>query len=231
MITIYMGPEDTKKKYILSKNLLSSVSPFFKTAFEESYKEGQEHIWSMDGDKARNLELLIQWLYIDTIVLHQRKSASDSPQDKLLFQQDVISRCLSFLVFCDKLLLPVVCGEAVTQMRITLSENRQALSPVHIRTAIKLPDGHPARQLFADAAVVDYMDAQTREGGKFWLSKEMEEHKVFAADLLSACGALWASCGISKRGNVDWVDPLTKKSCNVDTITSGKIQFGSSLSK
>jgi hypothetical protein len=85
MITIYMGPEDTKKKYILSKNLLCSVSPFFKTAFEESYKEGQQHIWNMDGDKAEDLELLIQWLYTDTIVLHQRQPASNSPQDNILF--------------------------------------------------------------------------------------------------------------------------------------------------
>jgi hypothetical protein len=116
-------------------------------------------------------------------------------------------------------------------MRITLSENRQALRPVHVRTAIKLPDGHPVRQLLAEAAVVDYMDAQTRVGGKFWLSKEMEEHKAFAADLLIACGALWGSCGVSKRGNIDWVDPLTKKSYNVDAISSGKIQLGSRLSK
>lgn len=133
------------------------------------------------------------------------------------------------LPFCDKLLLPTVCGEAVTQMRMTLSENRQALRPVHIRTAIELPDGHPVRQLSAEAAVVDYVDAQTQAGGKFWLSKEMEEHKAFAADLLMACGALWGSCGVTKRGHVDWVDPLTKKSCNVDAISSGKIQLGSSL--
>lgn len=147
MITIYMGPEDTKKKYILSKNLLCSVSPFFKTAFEESYKEGQEHIWNLDEDKAEDLELLIQWLYTDTIVLHHRQPASDSPQDKLLFQPDIITRCLSFVVFCDKHLLPAVCGEAVTQMRITLSENRQALRLVHVYTAIKLLGGHPVRQL------------------------------------------------------------------------------------
>lgn len=78
---------------------------------------------------------------------------------------------------------------------------------------------------------MDYMDAQTRVGGKFWLSKEIGEHKAFAADLLMACGALWGSCGVSKRGHVDWVDPLTKKSCDVDAISSGKIQLGSSLSK
>lgn len=199
MITIYMGPEDTKNKYIISKNLLCSVSPFFKTAFEESYKEGQEHIWIMDSDKAEDLELLIQWLYTDTIVLHQRQLASNSAQDKLLFQQEVITRCLSFVVFCDKLLLAAVCGEVIRQMRMTLSENRQALRLVHIRTAIKLPDGHLVRQLFAEAAVVDYMDAQTRVGGKFWLSKEMEEQKAFAADLLMACGALWGSCGVQAR--------------------------------
>jgi hypothetical protein len=229
MITIYIGPVEEKRKYILCKNLLCHVSPFFKVAFQEMYEEGKEQIWNMDGDKAEDLELLIQWLYTDKIVLRQRQPASNSPSDKLLFQQEMISRCLSFLVFCDKLLLPAVCIEAVTQMRNTLAENRQALQPLHIRTAIKLPDGHPVRQLFAEAAVVDYMDAQTRVGGKFWLSKEMEDHKAFAADLLMACGAIWGSCRVSKRGHVDWIDPLTKKSCNVDAISSVKIQLGSSL--
>jgi hypothetical protein len=222
MITIYIGSEEEKRKYILCKNLLCHVSPFFKVAFQEMYEEGKEQIWNMDGDRAEDLELLIQWLYT-------RQPASNSPSGTFLFQQEMISRCLSFLVFCDKLLLPAVCIEAVAQMRNTLAENRQALRPLHIRTAIKLPDRHPVRQLFAKAAVVGYMDAQTRVGGKFWLSKEMEDHKAFAADLLMACGALWGSCRVSKRGYVDWIDPLAKKTCNVDAISSVKIQLGSSL--
>lgn len=72
MITIYIGPEEEKKKYILCKNLLCHVSPFFKVAFEEMYEEGKEQIWNMDDEKAEDFELLIQWLYTDKIVLRQR---------------------------------------------------------------------------------------------------------------------------------------------------------------
>jgi hypothetical protein len=225
-VTIYVGPEGAKLKYTLAKNLPCSVSEFFKAAFEGKFKEGEDQVLHLSEDSPERLRAP----HSGNVRLPPTKKNSGVKVDKKILLQDNISRYLGFLMFCNKLLLPETCGGVISHMRTCLSENRNALLPTHIRTAIQLPSCHLARRLFAEAAVVGYMDAQAMSQGKnFWLHKEVEEPNEFAADLLIACGEIWGSCKINAKGYLTWKDPPTMRSCSVHAAAYSELRLGPSL--
>jgi hypothetical protein len=67
---------------------------------------------------------------------------------------------------------------------------KYALDGNHIRTAMELRRGHPARRLFAEAAARGYFRSNKTclkphyDDGSFWLQNEVDKLNGFAADLL-----------------------------------------------
>jgi BTB/POZ domain len=222
-VTIYVGSEATKKKYILPKTYLCEQSAYFKAAFEGRFQEGEEQALQLDEDSPEHFELVIQWLYTKRVILPRHELPrhelpKDLAAEKSLLQEK-ITGYLNFIVLCNKLLLLGDQAEVVEKVKASLITNRKALLPHHVRTAMKLPSRHPIRQLFANTAVPYHLDVVSGTKASFWLADEMVELEGFASDMMAATSRLWASISVPE---LTWLDPLSEKSLSLDYHGNGR---------
>jgi BTB/POZ domain len=61
MVKIYVGPEG--KEYNLHKELLCDRSSFFKAAFRNKFKEGQENKMTLPADSPEAFDIFVRWIY------------------------------------------------------------------------------------------------------------------------------------------------------------------------
>lgn len=96
-------------KWVLHENLLSSVSDFFKSAFNSGFKESIEGQISMPEDDPQAFECFVRWLYIRTLV--PQAAASPTTTASLLFRPTpsgaaaCIHESLHLYVLASKLLI------------------------------------------------------------------------------------------------------------------------------
>ena len=72
----------TKKKFILSEELLASTSFFFKVALSNKGREGQERMTELPEDNDKTFELYVQWLYTGKIWSMESPEKKDGRDDK-----------------------------------------------------------------------------------------------------------------------------------------------------
>lgn len=107
VVTVLVGPHEMK--WCLHENLLSSVSDFFKSAFNSGFKESVEGKISMPEDDPQAFELFVRWLYIRTLV--PQAVTSPSTTANLLFRPAssgaaaCIHESLHLYVLASKLLI------------------------------------------------------------------------------------------------------------------------------
>jgi hypothetical protein len=205
MVIVYVGPEATKTKYVLPKQLLCHQSAYSNAAFKGKFKEGQEQVVHLDADIPRAFELVIQWLYTDGVILPTGVYAEDSDGF-----DEAISRYLEFAILCDKLLLHPRCDEMivekVAEALYNIPEGQTWPEPSHIRAAVTLRKKHPLRAYFASCAAQEYVEHITK-GKTFSLKQEVEELEEFAADLLVACNEIWKCCTSERK--ISSFNPIT----------------------
>jgi len=182
----------------------------------------------LDEDCPEDFELVIQWIYTDRVVPVPRKLHMKT----LALLQDKITRYLDFIMLCNKLLLLGEWHAVIGAMRDCLVEDRRALLPQHVRSAVTLCSEHPVRRLFAEAAAVGYLDAAAREKPEgFSLAKEVKEFEGFASDLLIVCGEIWGSRSYNKSRNIvnmHWKDPLCKGNRSTGDVIVERAFLGNS---
>jgi hypothetical protein len=154
----------------------------------------------------QSFELLIQWLYLGRVIFGD------------LAPEDAITATISFVRIAD------MCG--VTGMEHLMANRIKAIilhkpSPTgdrpkrnpgantdflvsqHIRSAALLPDGHPIRNILANAAVEGYLIS---DGHKFL--REAKEVTSFSYDLLTSVKATLKTLKSGYSG-ISFKDPLS----------------------
>lgn len=63
LVTIEVGKEEGKKKFVVHKDLLCASSPFFKNAFEGVWKEAQDGVIPLPDATVEVFTAFIEWLY------------------------------------------------------------------------------------------------------------------------------------------------------------------------
>jgi hypothetical protein len=176
LLPLYAGPLVTVRigggsggEYKLSKNLICNQSRYFAKMFEEGkFKEGEDQSCTLepidDGDEVvtnQSFEILVQWLYLGKAVFPLK------PEDEITLTLNVIRLAdmvevtgmktdISEYIKTVILKNPAPSDQEWSGWRHTDS-NMVCILSQHLRSAWKIPDGHPVRKLFAAAAVEGYL--------------------------------------------------------------------------
>ena len=175
VIVVVAGTE-----YKLYKRLLCHCSTFFNGAFNGHFIESESQKLNLDCSTG-SFELAVQWMYTGHAVL----------PPTFVSNSDKISRLLGFLKLADFLHLTgpfTSTNETIQQM----VKDRSILQPKHIKEAMKLPAGTPARHIIVQACVGPYLESlgwsyvngMTGKVSDFRFKTKLDELDGFAAELL-----------------------------------------------
>ncbi|KAJ5047217.1 uncharacterized protein L3040_003058 [Drepanopeziza brunnea f. sp. 'multigermtubi'] len=67
VVTVIVGPEDTKETYIIHKGIICYYSPFFNAAFNGNFAEGETQTMRLDDVNSETFGLLVDYLYTQQI--------------------------------------------------------------------------------------------------------------------------------------------------------------------
>ncbi|TVY43739.1 hypothetical protein LCER1_G008779 [Lachnellula cervina] len=222
LLPLYSGPMVTirigGREYKLSKNLLCEQSRYFAKMFEEGkFKEGEQQSCDLkpidDSDKVvttQSFEILVQWIYLGKLVFPSMK-----PEEE-------ITMALDFVRLADMV--------EVTGMETVIAEhikniilknpwpidtkwesyrhgdsNMFCVVPQHLKSAWKLPGGHPVRKLLAAASVEGYL---RYEKPKYY--QEMREVPGLLADLFDELKKVLGNLKIFSSGML-FIEPISKE--------------------
>ncbi len=192
LLPLYTGPQVTicimpaNREYQVSKRLLCEQSPYFRLTFEGGFKETEEQattLMEIPGVVSiQSFEMLLQWLYQERFVL------------KSLNPQDAITSIIEFVRIADMcqvtgmeslmaehIKATIKGGTTPSYIFVSRERNTRYLMSQHIISASFLPDGHPVRDILAEACVEDYL---VHDDHKF--VREARDIPNFAVDLLKA---------------------------------------------
>lgn len=84
MVTIIIGPEESKETFIVHKEIICHYSPFFSIAFNSKFTESSTKTMSLPDIEIDNFGLLVHWFYTQQIDLDPKdRDANVLPLAKL----------------------------------------------------------------------------------------------------------------------------------------------------
>jgi hypothetical protein len=157
--------------------------------FEGRFQEGEQQSTTLEEIEGvvsvQSFEMIIQWLYLGRVSFGE------------FTPEDAISATIELLRFADMCGITGIENNMADRIKTILLENSppsysrdvdtnmHCLTSEHILAAIKLPNGHPLRRLFAEAMVEGYLSPRgLHESHKF--AKEIQEVPQLSVDLLIA---------------------------------------------
>ncbi|TVY37975.1 hypothetical protein LOCC1_G006240 [Lachnellula occidentalis] len=196
LLPLYSGPMVTirvaGREYKLSKHLICKQSRYFAKMFEEGkFKEGEEQSCDLepidDNDKVvttQSFDILVQWMYLGKLVFSSMK-----PDEEITVALDLVRLADMVEVTGLETLIAEHIKNIILKNPSPLDHkwdnqrhgdnNMFHISSQHLRSAWKLPDGHPVRKILAAASVEGYFRCSRP---KFY--QETREIPGFMGDLL-----------------------------------------------
>jgi hypothetical protein len=160
MVTIFVG--SARRPYILHKGLLTPQSPFFKAAFDGSFREGQEQSMEMPEEQDLAFDMLVQSLYTGKI-------NATALIDPLKSPEAYIDMFLAYAVLADKVGIETQETTFAEVQRILITGD--ILKAEHMEVAMRLPAGHDIRNLFAMSMVAAYLKWSRQNPGNLSIEK------------------------------------------------------------
>ncbi|KAE8357037.1 hypothetical protein BDV28DRAFT_144700 [Aspergillus coremiiformis] len=211
-LPLYHGPVVTinigAASFEVSKTLLCKRSAYFEAMFNGNFKEGDDQSAEMEEVEGvvsvRSFHLLLQWLYLGRIVFNQE----EGPEDR-------ISVALEFTRLADMLGIGNgVESEIARHIKETILNNAPKtyvifeshihhITTQHFYAAIRLPEGHLVRLLFARAAIGTYLHTKD-------FAKDIQELPEFGIDLLKELSICLKTVTF-ERSSATFLDPFTGK--------------------
>ncbi|PQE20772.1 BTB POZ-like protein [Rutstroemia sp. NJR-2017a BBW] len=203
-VKIIVGP--TKKAFNLHKRLLCASSPYFDRAFNGGFMEAGTQELHFQDTTIESFYLVVQFLYTGNIVLFS----------ELNRWEDKMTCILQFFISCDRFQLSIsmLALSQLKELLLNLHPDKLVLKR-HIRDAMTLPVGRPARKLVVDACLRLYTlwmltGCKLKGDQNQALSAYINEFRDFAADLLQAYAAAARARSAKRKGSgCDFYDPLS----------------------
>ena len=159
--------------------------------FEGQFQEGEQQSTTLEEIEGvvsvQSFEMIIQWLYLGRLSFGE------------FTPEDAISAAVELLRFADMCGITGIEHDMVDKIKTVLLDNPppnnfwkhpdtniHCLTSEHIFSAVKLPNGHPLRSLFAKAMVEGYLHRKHGDHRDFKFAKEIQEVPQLSVDLLKA---------------------------------------------
>ncbi|TVY86621.1 hypothetical protein LAWI1_G008301 [Lachnellula willkommii] len=186
--------------------------------FEEGkFKEGEEQSCDLepidDSDKVvttQSFDLLVQWIYLGKLAFPSMKPEEEitmaldfarlADMVEVIGMETVIAEHIKNIIFENPAPIDYTWGSSRhgdSNMFCVLSQ--------HLKSAWKLPDGHPVRKLFAAASVEGYLRC---DKPKFY--QEIRDIPGFLADLLYETKKVLRNLQ-SFSSETHFIEPISKK--------------------
>ncbi|PQE06586.1 BTB POZ-like protein [Rutstroemia sp. NJR-2017a BVV2] len=202
-VKILVGP--TKKLFTLPKRLLCTSSTYFDRAFNGHFLESQTQELHLPETPSEIFELVVQFLYTGTIIMFTSAQTWDVQTAYIL----------DFFVTCDGLELAISMSALRELKQLLLGiPDGDYVRTTHIKAAVSLPAGHPARKLVVDACLKPYamwmlMGCKDTGGRDAVFAEHVSEFGEFAGDLLRAYAVAARTGGLNRRvPGSGFYDPL-----------------------
>lgn len=147
-MTLLVGKEE--QKFAVHKEILRAHSPFFRSAVQQNWKEGQEGIIRLPDDDPEVLELYEEWLYEGKIFSQDEQQVEDSDESDLLIKAFVFGEKIQDGRFRDAAIdCLIACLNSKDENRYKWFPTEQGIDMVYEGT----PPGSPLRRLMVDMHV------------------------------------------------------------------------------
>lgn len=158
---------------------MSNVVPPLPIRIQSNGQSGESPETKTKGERAH------QQPKTNSVDLTSDHSSSDmSKPSKMAGHPDNIAAYIQFFKMAHELGLLGPFDLIYRRIKAFLLSSDRCLMASHIRSAAKLPSGHPVRKLFAQFCVVPYVtDVKVPFSREFRFGAELNEVEAFAADL------------------------------------------------